>query len=166
MRRSNLSAHLLRHGGQMTSESSNFELPIRFQLTPSKRFIAVLYLSHSGALAGIYFSNISVILSQLMCLIAILSLVYSHYKMFYLLKKKSTELILNSRDEWYICEEGGELIPVDLLPDSYVHTHLVVLMFRQGSHKRIVILTSDNISKTTCRRLRVRLRFTLSDTGS
>jgi len=35
----------------MTSDTSNFELPIRFPLTPSKWLLAVVYFSHLGALA-------------------------------------------------------------------------------------------------------------------
>ena len=151
----------------MTSDKSNFELPIRFQLTTSKWLIAVLYFSHLGALACIYISNISVFLLLAMCLIVVLSLAYWHYKMIYLLQRNPTELLLNDKDEWYVIDdrrgetEGG-MIPVVLLPESFVHTHLIVLMFRQDRCKRVVILTPDNISRTTCRRLRVRLRFTLS----
>jgi hypothetical protein len=102
-----------------------------------------------------------------MCLVVLLSLVYWHYKMVYLLKTNPTELLLNDKDEWYIINKiqsgkEGEIVPLVLLPEPYVHTQLIVLMFRQGRHKRAVILTSDNISRTMCRRLRVRLRFTLS----
>ena len=151
----------------MTSDRSNFELPIRFPLAPSKWLVAVVYLSHLGALACIYFSNFPVLLSQAMCLLVLLSLVYSHYKMIYLPETNPTELLLNDKDEWYIIdkiqgEKESEMVPLVLLPESYVHTHLIVLMFRQGRHKSAVILTLDNISRTTCRRLRVRLRFTLS----
>ena len=151
----------------MTSDRSNFELPIRFPLTPSKWLVAVVYLSHLGAMACIYFSNIPVLLSQAMCLIVLLSLVYLHYKMIYLLKTNPTELLLNDKDEWYIIdkirgEKESEMVPLMLLPESYVHTELIILMFRQGRRKNDVILTSDNISRTICRRLRVRLRFTLS----
>jgi hypothetical protein len=151
----------------MTSEKSNFELPIRFPLVPSKWLVAVVYLSHLGALACIYFSTIPVLLSQSMCLVVLLSLVYWHYKMIYLLKTNPAELLLNDKDEWYVIdkvrgENEGEMVPLVLLPEPYVHTQLIVLMFRQGRHKMAVILTPDNISRTTCRRLRVRLRFTLS----
>ena len=154
-------------GGRMTSDKSNFELPIRFLLAPSKWLIAVLYFSHLGALACIYFSNISVFQLQAMCLIVLLSLVYWHYEMIYLPKTNPTELLLNDKDEWYVIDDRrgeteGEMVPIVLLPESFVHTHLIVLMFRQGRCKRAVILTPDNISRTTCRRLRVRLRFTLS----
>lgn len=151
----------------MTSDTSNFELPIRFPLIPSKWLIAVVYFSHLGALACIYFSNISPLLLQTMCLIVLLSLAYWHYKTIYLPKRNPTELLLNNKDEWYIIhdiwgEKGAEMVRLVLLPESFVHTHLIVLMFRQGRCKRAVILTPDNISRTTCRRLRVRLRFTLS----
>ncbi len=151
----------------MTSDKSNFELPIRIPLTPSKWLIAVIYFSHLGALACIYFSNISLLQMQVMYMIVLFSLAYWHYKMIYLLQRNSTELLLNDKDEWYIIndrrdETEGEMVPIELLSESFVHTHLIVLMFRQGRCKKAVILTPDNISMTTCRRLRVRLRFTLS----
>lgn len=150
----------------MTSDRSNFELPIRFPLAPSKWLIVVLYLIHLGALACIYFSNISLLLLQAMYLIVLFSLAYWHYKMIYLLKKNPTELLLNDKDEWYFIygirdEKEGETVPLLLLPESFVHTHLIVLIFEEDRRKRAVILTPDNISRTTCRRLRVRLRFTL-----
>jgi hypothetical protein len=153
----------------MTSDKSNFELPIRFPLTPSKWLIILVYFSHLGALTCIYFSNISVLLLQATYIIVLLSLAYWHYKMIHLPKKHPTELLLNDRDEWYFIDETqgkteGDMVPIVLLPESFVHTHLIVLMFRQGRYKRSVILTPDNISRTTCRRLRVRLRFTLCGT--
>ncbi len=148
----------------MTSDKSNFELPIRFLLIPSKWLIAMLYFCHLGALLCIYFSNISVVLLPIVFLLVLLSLAYWSYKMIYLPKRNPAELLLNDKDEWYILDktrskEEGEMIPIVLLAESYVHTHLIVLNFKQSSCKRTVILTSDNISKTTCRRLRVRLRF-------
>ncbi len=151
----------------MTSDKSNFELPIRFPLAPSKWLVAMVYISHPGAMACIYFSNIPVLLSQAMCLIVLLSLVYWYYKMIYLLRTNPAELLLNDKDEWYIIdkirgEKEGEMVPLVLLPESYVHTQLIILMFKQGRSSRAVILTPDNISRTICRRLRVRLRFTLS----
>jgi len=151
----------------MTSDRSNFELPIRFPLASSKWLVAVVYLSHLGAMACVYFSNIPVLQSQAMYLIVLLSLVYLHYKMIYLPKTNPSELLLNDKDEWFIIdknqgEKEGEMVPLVLLPESYVHTELIVLMFRQGRSKNAVILTPDNISRTICRRLRVRLRFTLS----
>ena len=151
----------------MTSDRSNFELPIRFPLAPSKWLAAVVYLSHLGAMACVYFSNIPVLQSQTMYLIVLLSLVYLHYKMIYLPKTNPSELLLNDKDEWFIIdknqgEKEGEMVPLVLLQESYVHTQLIVLMFRQGRRKNAVILTPDNISRTICRRLRVRLRFTLS----
>ena len=150
----------------MTEDKSNFELPIRIPLTPSKWLIAVVYFSHLGALASIYFSNISLLQLQAMYLIVVFSLVYWHYNMIYLLQRNPTELLLNDKDEWYVIDDirgetEGEMSPVELLPESFVHTHLIVLMFRQGRCNRSVILTPDNISRTTCRRLRVRLRFAL-----
>jgi len=158
--------YTLWQGGRMTVDKSNFELPIRIPLTPSKWLIAVIYFSHLGALASIYFSSISLLQLQIMYLIVLFSLAYWHYKMIYLLQRDSTELLLNDKDEWYIIdhrrgETEGEMVPIELLPESFVHTHLIVLMFSQGRCKRAVILTPDNISRTICRRLRVRLRFTL-----
>ncbi len=150
----------------MTSGDSNFILPIRFPLVPSKWLITVVFLSHSGALVCIYFSNIPLLLLQAMCLIVLFSLVYWHYKIIYLPKNNSAELLLNNKNEWYLInaidnEKESKMVPIVLLPESFVHTHLIVLMFGQGKRKIPVILTPDNIPKTVCRRFRVRLRFIL-----
>lgn len=153
---------LIRHGGQMTIDKSGFELPIRLSLQPSKWVIAVIYLSHFGALSCTYHSNIPVLPMLMTCLMILSSFAYWYYRYIYQLKQTPVELLLNDKDEWYISEEGDDMTPAILLPESFVHTHLIVLMFKQEKRNRCVILTSDNLLKKTFRRLCVRLRFALS----
>ena len=99
-------------------------------------------------------------------MIVLFSLAYCHYEMIYKLTKNPVELLLNDKDEWFIInemrnEKESEMTPAMLLPESFVHARLIVLMFKQGRRRRAVILTPDNISEAICRRLRVRLRFAL-----
>ncbi len=153
---------LIRHGGQMTIDKSGFELPLRLSLQPSNWVMAVIYLSHFGALLCTYYSNIPMLPMQITCLMILSSLAYWYYRYIYQFKQTPVELLLNDKDEWYISEEGGDMAPAVLLPESLVHTHLIVLMFKQKKRNRCVILTSDNLPKMIFRRLSVRLRFTLS----
>lgn len=153
---------LIRQGGQMTQDKSGFELPIRFYLHTSKWVIALMYSSHLGALACIFHSNIPVLLIQISCFMILSSLAYLYNSYIYRLKQTPVELLLNDKDEWYISDRADEMISARLLPESFVHTHLIVLMFKQEKRNRFVILTSDNLSKKIFRRLIVRLRFTLS----
>jgi len=149
----------------MSSDTTGFERLIRLRLGPSKWVIAVIYLSHVGALGCAYFSNITVFLMQMAWLMILISLVYWHVTIIFQLKKYHTELLLNDKDEWYIIDNKDGSCPVTLLPESYVHTHLLVLIFKQGRRYRVVILTTDNTHAETFRRLRVRLRFALSGEG-
>jgi uncharacterized membrane protein len=143
-------------------DKSNFELPIRFLIKPSKWVIVVIYLTHSGALICTTLSNIPMITMLMACSVILLSLIVGHYSYIYRLKEVPAELLLDELDEWYITETGDELTPVVLLPEPFVHTHLIVLRFKQGKGNRRVILTADNLSKNLFRRLSVRLRFPLT----
>ncbi len=146
----------------MTIDKSGFELPLRLSLQPSNWVMAVIYLSHLGALFCTYYSNIPMLPMQMTCLIILSSLAYWHYRYIYQFKQTPVELLLNDKDEWYISDKKSEMDLVLLLPESFVHTHLIVLIFKQGKCKRSAILTFDNLSEATFRRLSVRLRFALS----
>ena len=160
----------------MASDKTNFERPIRLSLKSSKWVIAVTYSSHIGALVCSYFSNIPLFLMQMAWFMILISLVYWHVTTIFQLKKYPAELLLNDKDEWYIIDNNVPFLanhsrykagscPIALLPESFVHTHLLVLIFKHGKRKRVVILTTDNTRKETFRRLSVRLRFTLSGEG-
>ena len=149
----------------MALDNTNFERPIRLSLESSKWVIAIIYSSHIGALVCIYFSNIPLFLMQMAWFIILISLVYWHVTYIFQPKKYPAELLLNDKDEWYIIDDKAGKCPVTLLPESFVHTHLLVLNFKQGKRKRVVILTTDNTCTEMFRRLSVRLRFTLSGEG-
>ena len=142
-------------------DKSNFELPIRFLIKPSKWVTVVIYLTHFGALVCTTLSNIPMIAMLMACSFILLSLIVRHYSYIYRLKEVPQELLLNELDEWYITEAGDELMSAVLLPEPFVHTHLIVLRFKQGRNNRRVILTLDNLSQKLFRRLSVRLRFPL-----
>lgn len=142
-------------------DKSNFELPIRFLIKPSKWLIVVIYLTHFGALVCTTLSNIPMIAMLMACSFILLSFIVGHYNYIYRLKEVPQELLLNELDEWYISEAGDELTSAVLLPEPFVHTHLIVLRFKQGKNNRRVILTPDNLSQKLFRRLSVRLRFPL-----
>ena len=146
----------------MASDKTNFERPIRLSLEPSKWVIAIVYSSHIGALVCIYFSNIPLFLMQMAWFVILISLVYWHVTIIFQPKKYPAELLLNDKYEWYIIDNKTGNCPVDLLPESLVHTHLLVLIFKRGKRKRVVILTTDNTRPEAFRRLSVRLRFTLT----
>lgn len=147
-------------------DKSNFELPIRFLIKPSRWVIAVIYLAHFGALVCTTLSNIPMIAMLMACSVILLSLIVGHYRYIYRLKEVPTELLLNELDEWYITETGDELTPAVLLPEPFVHTHLIVLRFKQEKGNRHVILAPDNLSNNLFRRLSVRLRFPLLAPGN
>ena len=149
----------------MALDKTNFEQPIRLSLESSKWVIAIIYSSHIGALVCIYFSNIPLFLMQMAWFMILISLVYWHVTYIFQPKKYPAELLLNDKDEWYIIDNKAGSCPVALLPESFVHTHLLVLIFKQGKRKRVVILTTDNTCPEMFRRLSVRLRFTLSGEG-
>lgn len=97
-----------------------------------------------------------------MCLVwLVLSIVFAtwYYRDVYCMQREHTELLLNSQDEWYLIDATGEMVLLELLPESFNHYLLIILRFKQGKY---VVLTFDNISREMFRRLSVRLRFFLS----
>jgi hypothetical protein len=60
---------------------------------------------------------------------------------------------------WHIEAADGKRIDVDLLPSTFIYSHLVVLHFKpEKGRRRFMILCRDSLSPPVFRRLRARLR--------
>lgn len=155
----------------MSSEFTAFERPIKLRLQPSKWIIIAIVLIHLGALSSLYFADIHSHILLALCLLVLLSLFNCYYRFIYLqgispATGRYADLLLNDKDEWFISNKDRGMSLVTLSSESYVHSALVVLNFKQGRAKRSVILTADTVPADTFRRLRVRLRFTLAEQHS
>ena len=73
--------------------------------------------------------------------------------------KSIREVRLEADGSWRLTLNDGVDLPVELLPESLVHTRLLVLNFRSGSRwsSRSLVLPSDSLSPDLARRLRVHL---------
>lgn len=143
------------------AEQSNFELPIRFVLMPSRIITATVCFMYIGAVVCVHFSGIPLSLKWIMSFILLFSLIYWYYIAVYRLERKPVDLLLNDKNEWYMSNPQGEMDLAELLPGAFVHNMLLVLTLRQGKFNRHIILFVDNLSRQTFRRLSTRLRFIL-----
>ena len=145
----------------MPGMESGFELPICIQYRPSRWINILLLISHLGAVLCLFLSNIIVWVK----LVLITVIVYSYARHSYSplgLKgvNYSSQLMLNSEDEWKLISSEGAIKPLHLKSGSYVHPKLIVLRLSADENKDYTfILTQDNTDSTTLRRLRVRLRY-------
>ncbi|HFE37478.1 MAG TPA: hypothetical protein ENK06_03530 [Gammaproteobacteria bacterium] len=73
-------------------------------------------------------------------------------------------VVWDANNEWKLETQDGTVWSAELVPDSYVHPLLTILIFKEVSEKRLklfpsnVVLLKDSINTGDFRRLRVRLK--------
>lgn len=77
------------------------------------------------------------------------------------------DAVWDENDQWLLRDKRNQTHRAQLLPTSYVHARLVVINLRLQdiawyNRYRTIILLHDNIDSETFRRLRVRLRWYVS----
>jgi hypothetical protein len=135
-----------------------FELPIAIR--PSRWLAVVLYITHIGAILILLVTGLPLVVRSLLIGAVIINLWVTTRSI--LLQKSlrsPVQLLLNAAGEWYLTMSNGDVHEVALRPGAFVHPWLVVLPFRRGSRRPVVILTPDVVDKDLFRRLRVRLKF-------
>ena len=140
--------------------AGNLELPIRIKIQPGVRVAIVLIVIHSGAITGLIYTELPVLVKFLIASLVLVNLV--HLFFVYILQIAGSSpagLYLDSHDEWWLTYKNGETHKVRLLSGSFVHPLLIILRFNQGLDSPVVILTPDVTNPDSLRRLRVRLRF-------
>ena len=138
----------------------NFGLPLIIPCKPSRGMATLSAVLHAGAALAVLVSAISAPVK--ICIVAGIAAagILRLSRAGLVRGDAARHLLLTARDEWrLVAADGGveELVPVW---PAFVHPGLVILHFASGTGaRRVFVLTPDNSSQETLRRLRVRLRF-------
>ena len=137
-----------------------FELPLRIPLRPSRRQAALLYFAHLGAIPILLATGLPPLVTFLLIgAVAVNLHVAARALHLQPSARRPVEVLLNPGSDWYLILNDGEVCHVTLEANVYVHPWLVILPFRHGSRRVVVVLTPDVVDEDTFRRLRVRVKY-------
>lgn len=137
-----------------------FEFPVLLRVRSSPRLSAVIIFLHAGAAVAPFWAQVPA--WALAALLGVIAASLIHVFYFYILQyhpHAPVQLVLTTREEWWLTCTGRQSFRVRLLPAALVHPLLTVLVFRDGRRRYPVILTPDVVDADQFRRLRVRLRL-------
>lgn len=140
--------------------TTRFEFPVLVRIKSSPRLSLLIILLHAGAAVAPFCAQVPA--WALAALLGVISASLIHVLLFYVLQylpDAPVQLVLTTREEWWLTCAGRQSFKVRLLPAAFVHPLLTVLVFQDGWRRYPVILTPDVIDADQFRRLRVRLRF-------
>ena len=141
----------------MSSPSKRFEC----HWQPSRRLLEVYLCAQSLALFTLLLVDIArwaCVAGMLLCAAHALWVLPRHV----LLSSASAWRGLRHDDEgWQLRRDGGDWLPVTLLPDSIALPWLVIVRFRLPGQYRVrsLCIPADSMPRDTHRRLRVCLKF-------
>lgn len=134
------------------------QFPLNIELHRSKRLVFLLLLIHGAAVACCWVLPWPLAWRSVAVLLVVLSLVRA------LRPARVVGLRLPARDRLECRLADGRLVPAQALPESTVHSALVVLRLRlelQGKRGRrcTLVILPDQLDRQRFRRLRVCLRW-------
>jgi len=152
--------------------SPKYASPLRFNIIPSRILLSILCVLHAGAAVLLVPLALSVSLKISLALVITASLFVCLFQAGWIkagisLTKRFppiVEAIWDDSDQWLLIDKWKKIHHAQLLPTSYVYTHLVLINLRMqdqawyGRHRTIILL-KDNTDRETFRRLRIRLRW-------
>ncbi len=146
----------------MKKPQSGFLLPIQIPLMHSKTVFLVLMTVHILGLFVLLTTELFIAkwLFVILIFLSAARFFYEYFWHYFPLNGKA--VLLDAEDNWQLLNQSNKLFDAELLPGSFVHPALTVMIFQVENQKLRIILLSDNIHANTFRRLRVRLRFPLS----
>jgi len=143
--------------------SKKYAAPLHLEIGSSRLLLMLLFFLHVFAFALLFLMPFHPLLLAACTVFIIASGIYT---IGYHAKKKRpssiTGLIWDIVDDWYTLDKQGNKTQVILDGNSYVHSWIAILNFKQQDRwlSKSVILLRDNINQNDFRRLRVRLKVT------
>lgn len=141
--------------------SKKYAQPLHLEPRTSIQLSVALLLLHGLGLLVVMNLNMPIWASMLVSA-AILLNFYTTFSTHVLGRGKLAilSLVWEDEGEWKLMMSDAEQFIARLLPNSYVHTRLIVLNFRlENGGRRTSILLPDSLDKTTYRKLLVRMRM-------
>lgn len=160
--------------------------PLRLELGTSRKLIALILVSHAGALLLVWtlpWPGYS-LLGLSLCILISLYLSWQWH-----VSQPVRELLWDAHDQWWFTDSRGRTVKADLLPQSYIHPGILVLLFKVAGgsaalrtasstqttfathastpngrsylqRRRAVVVFTDAADTELLRQLRVRLKTT------
>lgn len=142
--------------------SKKYAAPLILERRRSRLQAAVVIVVHGLALALLPTLTLPVWVTAPLAVAVLLSLTIILREHVLLNSKRSIcRLVWDADEHWTIYFTHGVSVPARLLPGSFVHHSLVVLIFALETKRRrhALVLTRDSLDADTFRRLRVRLKI-------
>jgi len=144
--------------------SQKFVTPLQIDLQPSRLLFALLVIMFSGALFLLCLLPWPIYLLTLFSLLLIVSFfVVLEQHVLRRGRHRLKSVMQDSSGQWWLQKQSGEKLSVQLEDDSYLHSWLVVLNFKNIKRRYSVVLMQDSLECSVFRRLRVRLLVLGSD---
>lgn len=155
--------------------SPKYASPLRFNIIPSRILLILMGGLHAGAVLLLIPLALPIIVKFLFAAIIAASLYVFLLQSAWLSATRPllncwptfVDAVWDENDQWLLSDKKHQTHRAQLLPTSYVHAQLVVINLRLQdmawyNRYRTIILLHDNIDSETFRRLRVRLRWYVS----
>ena len=110
-----------------------------------------------------WLSGLSLMGKLILSAIPVISFYYYYVKYYRApIENQVKELVLNSKDKWQVQMEQGQIYTAELGKIKFVHPLLTIISLNYNKKQQDFIFTSKTLDKDTFRRLRVRLRYSVS----
>ena len=148
----------------MDSVQNPFLATLRLPIKDSPIIALMLVIAHGFSLFVPWLTGLDLTYKIMLTCGPVSGLVYLFYKYCSgFAKKQTTELILAANDDWQLKQENGQVLRAVLDDSLFVHPLLTIILLRFGDNKEYFIFTPDNLDADLFRRLRVRLRFRVTE---
>jgi hypothetical protein len=127
---------------------------LQIDLQPSRYLLAFILISHVGALVLLFFLPVAL---WIMLLLGI-AILFSLYRQWRDSISGYKSLRWDSLDQWWLMDQTGDDVAVQLLSGGYVHPLMLVLRYRVSKRVCSLVLLPDSADRDMLRRLRVRLK--------
>ena len=134
--------------------SQKYAPALQIDLQPSRYLFIFILGNHGGALLLLLIAPLSIWLKFMLPVAVLVSLRHHCNR----LRQGFNYLRWDSSDQWWLRDQAGHEVAMQLLPGSYVHPLVLVLRFRQGKRRYNLLLLPDSADRSLLRRLRVRLK--------
>jgi len=127
----------------------------------------LLLLAHGGSLGVLFLVPLPLYAATALAVLVVSSMVWGIRRHALRLDRNAiVRLVWDADDYWLLVTADGRELAGELMPSSYVHPSLVILIFQTGGagihrlwNRRSVVLLPDALDAESLRRLRVRLRI-------
>jgi len=140
-----------------------FTKPINISLIKTPQKMLIVVLPHLIAFFAVLIIDIFPLWVKGLVSVIIVASLYYYFRLHYFsnLKKSIMSIQLDSTNNWYLTSTNNRKIAASLLPSSFISNILIILNYIDINNRKFnIIITSDSLSKSEFRRLRVRLKNT------